>query len=97
MSTAQELEDEYRARFEPPVTYRAQVSPDEMKIFQARKAAQDQAAKDRRERIATAALQGLCANPAITENTEHAMAHVTQASVRYADALIAELDKEAQP
>ena len=47
---------------------------------------------DRRERIATAALQGVLANPRrqnLNENVWNAVAH--------ADALIAELDKEVQP
>lgn len=45
---------------------------------------------DRRERIATAALQGLLAYP----ETQGTVIDFAQMSVRYADALIAELDKE---
>ena len=47
---------------------------------------------DRRERIATAAMQGVLANPRrqnLNENVWNAVAH--------ADALIAELDKEDKP
>ena len=65
---------------------------DELKqrqILQAERfAAQAAAYRDRRERIATAALQGQLANErrkAFDENVEDA--------VRYADALIAKLDK----
>lgn len=45
---------------------------------------------DRRERIATAALQGLLAYP----ETQGTVIDFAKMSVRYADALIAELDKE---
>ena len=57
--------------------------------------AQNQALyRDRRERIATAALAGMLANPSTpAPSTAH---HATWA-VAYADALIAELDKEVQP
>lgn len=49
--------------------------------------------RDRRERIATAALQGMLANEEIIGGpTDFA-----KWSVRYADALIAALDKEPQP
>jgi hypothetical protein len=50
--------------------------------------------RDRRDRIATAALAGMLANPSTpAPSTAH---HATWA-VAYADALIAELDKEVQP
>ena len=50
--------------------------------------------RDRRERIATAAMAGMLANPSTpAPSTAH---HATWA-VAYADALIAELDKEVQP
>jgi hypothetical protein len=48
--------------------------------------------RERRERIATAALQGVLVNErrqTLNENVRNAVA--------YADALIAELDKEVQP
>lgn len=49
--------------------------------------------RDRRERIATAAMQALVTNPAI-----RGWAHeIAALAVKYADALIAELDKEPQP
>jgi hypothetical protein len=49
--------------------------------------------RDRRERIATAALQGLLADP-----DGHATVNgYVVAAVALADALIAELDKEVQP
>lgn len=48
---------------------------------------------DRRERIATAALNGLMAN-AVVAHTPDVFAH---AAVVMADALIAELDKEDKP
>lgn len=47
---------------------------------------------ERRERIATAAMQGLVTNPAI-RGWEHEIAAL---AVKYADALVAELDKEPQ-
>ena len=48
---------------------------------------------DRRERIATAALQGLMADSSrrVTPND------YAKVAVRFADALIAELDKEVKP
>ena len=50
---------------------------------------------ERRERIATAALQGILTNPAAGGcGPVEEIAHY---AVRYADALIAELDKEPQP
>jgi hypothetical protein len=49
---------------------------------------------DRRERIATAALHGLIANPTYSAPTTE---HYATWSVAHADALIAELDKEVQP
>jgi len=45
---------------------------------------------DRRERIATAALQGLLSDP----NRQGTFSDAVRVSVEYADALIAELDKE---
>jgi hypothetical protein len=45
---------------------------------------------DRRERIATAALQGLLSDP----NRQGTFSDAVRISVEYADALIAELDKE---
>ena len=69
---------------------------DELKqrqILQAERfAAQAAAYRERRERIATAALQGVVANErrqTFNENVRNAVA--------YADALMAELDKEVQP
>lgn len=49
--------------------------------------------RDRRERIATAAMQALVTNPAI-RGWDHEIATL---AVKYADALIAELDREPQP
>ena len=46
--------------------------------------------RDRRERIATAALQGLLSNP----DWQVSMREAGRVSVEYADGLIAELDKE---
>ena len=70
---------------------------DELKqrqILQAERfAAQAAAYRDRRERIATAALQGLLANP----NVDPWRDKVAVDAVILADALIAELDKEVQP
>jgi len=52
-------------------------------------------AAERRERLATAALQGILTNPAAGGcGPVEEIAHY---AVRYADALIAELDKEPQP
>ena len=70
---------------------------DELKqrqILQAERfAAQAAAYRDRRERIATAALQGLLADP-----DGHATVNgYVVAAVALADALIAELDKEVKP
>ena len=48
--------------------------------------------RDRRERIATAALQGLTSNPNF-----HTKLDVARWSIDLADALIAELDKEVKP
>lgn len=49
--------------------------------------------RDRRERIATAALQGMLSDPGSSGTaTEYA-----EYATRYADALIAALDKEPQP
>ena len=48
---------------------------------------------DRRERIATAALQGLLSNPA----TSVSPWEVVVAATVYADSLIAKLDEEPQP
>lgn len=45
--------------------------------------------RDRRERIATAALQGLLSNPQ-TKGWDH---EIAARAVRYADALIAELNE----
>ena len=50
--------------------------------------------RDRRERIATAALQGMLADR-LTE--EPAAVEYAKRAVKFADALIAELDKEAKP
>jgi predicted nucleic acid-binding protein len=46
---------------------------------------------DRRERIATACLAGLLADPNVNDVS------VTDTAVRFADALIARLDKEVKP
>ena len=48
--------------------------------------------RDRRERIATAAMQGLTSNPNF-----HTKLDVARWSIDLADALIAELDKEVKP
>lgn len=48
---------------------------------------------DRRERIATAALQGLMSNPSTCASLEECIVAATV----YADALIAKLDEEPQP
>jgi len=64
------------------------------RILQAQHLAAAAAAhRDRRERIATAALQGLLANP----NVDPWRDKVAVDAVILADALIAELDKEVQP
>ena len=49
--------------------------------------------RDRRERIATAALQGLLADP----NGYASISGYATSAVALADALIAELDKEVKP
>lgn len=49
--------------------------------------------RDRRERIATAALQGLLSHP----ETQGTAIDFARLSIRYADALIDELAKEPQP
>lgn len=49
--------------------------------------------RDRRERIATAALQGMLSDPGASGTAIEYAEYAAQ----YADALIAELDKEAQP
>ena len=53
--------------------------------------------RDRRDRIATAAMAGMLAH--CGESSQHcgAAAAAAFAAVAYADALIAELDKEVQP
>ena len=51
--------------------------------------------QDRRERIATAAMQGILTNPAA--GVCWPMQEIARYAVSYADALIAELDKEPQP
>lgn len=48
--------------------------------------------RERRERIATAAMQGLTSNPNF-----HTKLDVARWSIDLADALIAELDKEVKP
>lgn len=50
---------------------------------------------ERRERIATAAMQGILTNPAA--GVCWPMQEIARYAVSYADALIAELDKEPQP
>jgi hypothetical protein len=50
--------------------------------------------RDRRERIATAAMQGLLAKPLSRDTTD---LQIAAFAVILADALIAELDKEVQP
>ena len=52
--------------------------------------------RDRRERIATAALQGMLVRAESVAPNEWSYILVTHA-VEYADTLIAELDKEPQP
>lgn len=49
--------------------------------------------RDRRERIATAALAGILSDHTASDNAEH----IAWVAVQYADALIAELDKEVKP
>lgn len=49
--------------------------------------------RDRRERIATAALQGMLSDPGSSGTATEYAEYATQ----YADALIAALDKEPQP
>lgn len=49
--------------------------------------------RDRRERIATAALQGMLSDPGASGTATEYAEYATQ----YADALIAALDKEPQP
>ena len=53
--------------------------------------------RDRRERIATAAMQGLLAHYGETGRYYNNAADCSAAAVAYADALIAELDKEVKP
>ena len=48
---------------------------------------------ERRERIATAALQGMLSHP----ETQGSAIEFARMSIRYADALIAALDQEPQP
>jgi len=50
--------------------------------------------RDRRDRIATAALQGLLADESTGDTTHSCLAKI---AVKAADALIAELDKKVQP
>lgn len=57
----------------------------------------DRLTRDRRERIATAALQGMLACVENGIAPESWADFMTQRAVIYADALIAELDKEAKP
>lgn len=52
---------------------------------------------DRRERIATAALTGLLAYPIGPYSDEWPIKGCARRAVEYADALIAELDKEGAP
>ena len=59
-----------------------------------RVAANTEMLKVKRERIATAALQGLLSGPLPDKSTYE---QVTQHAVYCADALIAELDREVQP
>lgn len=49
--------------------------------------------RDRRERIATAVMQGLLSN----HRREGSISEAAEISIKYADALIAELDREPQP
>ena len=49
--------------------------------------------RDRRERIATAALIGILSDPGF----QMGPARIANDAIAYADALIAELDKEPQP
>lgn len=65
--------------------------------------AHDRASRERRERIATAAMQGLCANTSVIfghhrcpEHPADCSGSIAEASVALASALIAELDKEAK-
>ena len=57
-------------------------------------AAVKSAAKDRRDRIATAALQGYLASFAGVPQTSMTPAGIAAEAVEFADALIAELDRE---
>ena len=49
--------------------------------------------RDRRERIATACLAGILSDHTASDKAEH----IAWVAVQYADALIAELDKEVKP
>ena len=60
-------------------------------------AAREAKHRDRRERIATAALQGMLAHYGETGRYYNNAADCSAAAVAYADALIAELDKEVKP
>lgn len=53
--------------------------------------------KERRERIATIVIAGLVSLPLDSITPEQAIKAYTHFAVRYADALIAELDKENEP
>jgi hypothetical protein len=65
------------------------------RILQAQHLAAAAAAhRDRRERIATAAMAGLLADESTGDTTHSCLAKI---AVKAADALIAELDKEVQP
>lgn len=67
---------------------------DYWKNFERHKAALEvQSRKERRERIATAALQALVSNPVAAGSA----AYFAHQATSYADALIAALDKEPQP
>ena len=67
---------------------------EQRRILQAQHlAAQAAAYRDRRERIATAALQGLLADPTCGADYER----LARQAIFAADALIAELNKEVKP
>ena len=68
---------------------------EQLQVLRAERLAAAAAAhRDRRERIATAALQGLLADESTGDTTHSCLAKI---AVKAADALIAELDKKVQP
>jgi hypothetical protein len=67
---------------------------EQLQVLRAERLAAAAAAhRDRRERIATACLAGILSDHTASDKAEH----IAWVAVQYADALIAELDKEAKP